>query len=164
MHDNTPVDSTNRWYYVPRHMVTRREGSLGGGLLSLPREPSDKPSAIGTPALRPPTAGHQSTVPVGAVDVIDPNGPCAPRHTIRQWPQHRGSPSPGWQRRRHQTTRPTTPFTPDLDDSPNTAKMVAPTASEPRTNNNGHRLYARIPYPALPIMVDSHLSARTVQT
>merc|ERR1712072_1627037 len=37
----------------------------------------------------------------------------------------------------------TTPFTPDLDDSPNTAKMVAPTASEPRTNNNGHRLYVK---------------------
>merc|ERR1712230_288026 len=33
--------------------------------------------------------------------------------------------------------------TPDLDDSPNTAKMVAPTASEPRTNNNGHRLYVK---------------------
>ncbi|RMX73096.1 hypothetical protein D0869_13950 [Hortaea werneckii] len=27
--------------------------------------------------------------------------------------------------------------------------MVAPTASEPRTNNNGHRLYARIPYPSI---------------
>lgn len=158
---SVPAEAMQHTIHSPWSHGARLAAS--GGPLSPSSEPGDKPSGIGTPGLGPPTAGHSEssgssgwdwpkTVRARQDTQFDSGRSIAEVQVLAGSDDDTKRPGRRPPSHRTLTTRPI---------PPKWSRRLPASRERTTTATDCTR---ESPTPALPIMVDSHLSARTVQT